>query len=120
MFFLLSCKENNDIDIVGNYEIDKVIVKNQTNNISDYRFLKIYANNTFELNYNKKDTIAQVKGIWKLKRINSEKTLVEFVYNNKKIEGVLDGTIFYFTYPNDFHNGKYESILYVKLNNVPN
>lgn len=114
---IISCKNDIKENFYGYYEIDKTILRNSQNNISDYSFIKINANNTFELKYNRKDTIPQVKGIWKLKSENSEKSLVEFVYNDKKIEGVLDGTIFYFSYPNDFHNGKYESLLYVKLNN---
>ena len=112
---LFSCKENIGLTIVGNYEIDKVIARNKANNIPDYKFLKINDDKTFELRHEKNDTVAKVKGKWRLETINSSKSLVKFVYNNKQIIGSLKGNIFYFSYPNDFHNDKYESLLYVKL-----
>jgi hypothetical protein len=112
---LFSCKGNEELTIVGNYEIDKVVSKNRANNIPDYKFLKINEDKTFELKYEKSDNVAKVKGKWELEKVNSEKSLVKFVYNNKRIIGTLKGSIFYFSYPNDFHNDKYESLLYVKL-----
>lgn len=77
---LFSCKENKELAIVGYYEIDKTVVKNRTNNILDYRFLKINRNKTFELKYNKSDTITIVKGKWELESVDSEKSSVKFVY----------------------------------------
>lgn len=115
ILILFSCKENKKDNITGYYEIDKTVSRNRENNEPDFRILIINKNNSFELRKNRNDTINTIKGKIELEHEKNNETIVTFFYDNRKITGKLEGTIFYFSYPNDFHTDKYESILYVKL-----
>lgn len=109
-----SCKNETHENIIGYYELDKTVLKNKENVLPDFRFLKINENKTFELSIKKFDSTNSVKGNYDF---ISEKRKIIFFYNEKKLFGEFKGNIFYLNYPNDFHNGKYKSLLFVKTNN---
>lgn len=114
---LISCKNEKRDNFYGYYQIDKFVVKNKENNIPDFRILKINENNTFELLKEKNDLTNIIEGKFKLSSQNSQEKTFVFFHNGKEITGILRGNIFYFIYPNHFHDDKYQSVLYVKLNN---
>jgi hypothetical protein len=109
-----SCKSLDDYKIVGTYKMDKFVVRDPSLKIEEYSLLSLFEDNTFELTrYGNSD---KIMGRWHVvERRLKNKLLIEFVFSDKKVNGVLDGTIFYFDYPNDFHSGKFDRILYVKL-----
>lgn len=117
---LSSCAKKKEIKINGYYEIDKKVFRSRNNNIPDFRFIKVNHNNTFELQHTKADSTSGIKGKLEIVNTDNTETTVYFIYNNKQVRGTLKGTIFYFTYPNDFHGDKYESLIYVKLKTAGN
>lgn len=113
IIFLFKCTPNKENEVVGLYGIDKFNLLDG-NNKRDYEFLKLNSDYTFNVLNNELDSII-LKGKWRIVKKVKDRLSVEFSFNNQSIEGSLDGNIFYFIYPNDFHNGKYESVLYVKM-----
>jgi len=112
---LLACNENKDKDIMGLYKIDKTVFLSKQVNIKDYQYLELNPKGTFNVFHSKKDTVNQLHGKWKfLSELKDNGLLVQFEYEEKIIKGILRENIFYFIYPNDFHNGKYQSVLYVR------
>lgn len=112
---LLACNENKDKDIMGIYKIDKTVFLSKQVNIKDYQYLELNSKGTFNVFHNKKETENQLHSKWKfLSELKDNGLLVQFEFEEKIIEGILRGNIFYFIYPNDFHNGKYQSVLYVR------
>ncbi|MGM5630306.1 hypothetical protein O2K51_05340 [Apibacter raozihei] len=113
LFCCLAC--NKDKYIVGLYKIDKYVILNQENNIENYQYLEIRPEGIFNAFHCKTDTINQIQGKWKFSsKTNDNGLLIQFEYEGKKIEGTLKGNIFHFIHPNDFHNNKYQSVLYIK------
>lgn len=119
MLVIFSCKNNQDKRIIGLYKIDKYNTLNKENTAKDYEYLKLNPKGTFDLFYNRIDTIGQIRGSWKvIKAKKKDEFYISFEYENNVVEGVLRNNIFYFTYPNDFHKDKYKNVLYVKCGNV--
>lgn len=113
LFCCLAC--NKDKDIIGLYKIDKYVILNKESNIENYQYLELRPKGIFNVFHNKTDTINQIQGKWKFSsKTKDSGLLVQFEYEGKTIEGTLKGNIFYFVQPNDFHNNKYQSVLYVK------
>ncbi|WP_372472501.1 hypothetical protein AB4865_06665 [Capnocytophaga sp. ARDL2] len=114
---LLSCFSSckNDNKIIGLYKMDKYVILNKENDIKDYHFLELNSNGVFNVFHSRTDSTNQIQGKWKcLSKAKNNELLVQFEYEGKTIVGNLRGNIFYFIEPNDFHNNKYKSILYVK------
>lgn len=110
-----ACTKNKDKDIIGVYKMDKYVLLNKSIDIKDYQYLELNPDYTFNLYYSKTDTISQIQGRWKLlRKLKDDGLLLHFEYGKKVIEGNLKGNVFYFINPNDFHKGKYQSVLYVK------
>lgn len=97
----------------GIYISDKFVVKEAENNSMNYNILEIKENNTFTLSSSVEKENTKITGSFSTE-CKGDNIFFYFIYENKKIKGRLNGNIFYFSYPNDFHNGKYESIIYVK------
>jgi len=115
LFCFSACNKNRDKDIVGLYKMDKYVILNKENNIKDYQYLELSPEGVFNVFYSKVDSTSQIQGKWKfLSKAKNNGLLVQFEYGGKTIEGTLKGNIFYFLQPNDFHNDKYKSVLYVK------
>ena len=113
---ITSCSSKIDENqIIGKYEIDKVVIRDTLVKVEEYRLLLLNSDKTFELkNYDKKENF---KGTWKAKKSkNDDEIVIEFNLSNRKIEGLLNGTIITFSYPNDLYLGRYSNLLYVKLN----
>jgi len=110
-----ACNKKAEKNIIGSYKIDKYNILNKKDEIKDYEYLKINANGYFELFYSITDSKSQIKGTWKVKEYYADKVYVSFKYGNSQKTGILKGNIFYFIYPDDFHNGKYKSVIYVNF-----
>lgn len=107
--FLCACKEFNSKDFVGKYQLDHPVLRTKLNyNIEPVLVIK--DDNTFEL---KKDEF--IKGKWKFIGFEDGKAKLQFIFLNKSIFAHFSGTIIYFIFPNDFDNGAFESMLYVRL-----
>ncbi|WKL47162.1 hypothetical protein Q1W71_19635 [Flavobacterium pectinovorum] len=116
MAIITSCSSKIDENqIIGKYEIDKVVVRDSLVKGEEYRLLVLNSDKTFELkNSDKKEN---PKGTWEARKSkNDDEIIIGFSFSNRKIEGLLDGNIITFSYPNDLYLGKYSSLLYVKLN----
>ena len=118
-----SCSKIYEKKVTGVYEKDKFVYRDSYNDsifIEDKSpLLVLYADKTFELK--QYDEVIYITGKWKIlkrgnRKVNSriKGLLIEFDYNGKKTEGLLSERIFYFDYPNDFHSGKYATILYTR------
>ena len=107
--FFISCSKFNPVDFVGRYQLDKNVIRTNVNYTLE-PILTIKSNNEFEL---QKDSL--IKGHWQFIRYDKESAIVEFSFLGNKIFWKFRGTIIYFDYPNDFDNGAFESMLYVKL-----
>ncbi|TCC87247.1 hypothetical protein EZ428_21310 [Pedobacter frigiditerrae] len=112
-FTLISCSTNlKEYEIVGKYEVDKFSYRDKSVLVDDYSTLSLNPDSTFEFQmYNKPKGLT---GRWKIVQSKKE-TLIEFTCANKKMNGRLKGTIISFDYPNDPFNGRYNSILFVRL-----
>jgi hypothetical protein len=113
--FYLSCSSKIDEkQIIGKYEIDKSVIRDTLVKAEEYRLLFINADKTFELkNKNTKDIAT---GTWKSnKSENDNEIIIEFIFSDRKVKGLLNGTIITFTYPDDLYQGRYSNLLYVKL-----
>lgn len=112
---IISCSSKIDeSQIVGKYEIDKFVLRDSLIKVEEFRLLLLNSDKTFELNnyHNKLNS----KGIWRAKKTrNNDEIIIEFSFSGRKIEGLLNGNIISFVYPNDFYFGKYNNLLYVKL-----
>ncbi|MDN3672418.1 hypothetical protein QWY99_05025 [Flavobacterium branchiarum] len=112
---IISCSSKIDeSQIVGKYEIDKFVLRDSLIKVEEFRLLLLNSDKTFELNnyHNKLNS----KGIWRVKKTrNNDEIIIEFSFSGRKIEGLLNGNIISFVYPNDFYFGKYNNLLYVKL-----
>lgn len=113
---LNSCTKVEKSNIVGLYEIDKYVERENNANIKDFRILDLKEDNTFELRLSKEDLTSNITGNWKIVKSNKVEATVQFNFLNKEIKGFYRTDIFYFEYPNDFHGSKYNHLLYVKLN----
>lgn len=111
----MNCKSERMQNYIGYYELDKTVIKNEDNKQEDYTILEINADNTFALRKDKKDSVNTIHGKYKIVKDNSKEKIFQFIFHDKQIQAKLKGTIFYFTYPNDFNNDKYKYALYVKL-----
>ncbi len=118
LFFLnfVSCSKMEKSEIIGNYGIDKGVLRDANIKIEEYSTLSLNDDNTFQLrNYEKE---IKINGSWAIvENKNEEEVVIEFNYLNKQITASLRGTIITFEYPNDFYNGRYKHLLYVKLSN---
>lgn len=118
LFFLnfVSCSKMEKSEIIGNYGIDKGVLRDANIKIEEYSTLSLNDDNTFQLrNYEKE---IKINGSWAIvENKNEEEVVIEFNYLNKQITASLRGTIITFQYPNDFYNGRYKHLLYVKLSN---
>lgn len=118
LFFLnfVSCSKMEKSEIIGNYGIDKGVLRDANIKIEEYSTLSLNDDNTFQLrNYEKE---IKINGSWAIvENKNEEEVVIEFNYLNKQISASLRGTIITFEYPNDFYNGRYKHLLYVKLSN---
>jgi hypothetical protein len=115
LFFIFNgCRKIDNDKIIGRYGIDKYEIRDDTNKTTDYALLILNPKNCFELSrYNNNETI---KGKWWVfKSKSSTEAVIRFKYSNNQIDGLLNGNILSFEYPNDFHLGKYQNVLYVKL-----
>ena len=114
-FVFFSCS-NYEKEISGTYLIDKFAYNDTSVVIEACPFLILHKDKTFNLK--KHNGSIYITGNWRIfkRNIISKEVLVEFSYENKKIQGLLKGTIFYFHYPNDFYFGKYNILLYIKSN----
>ncbi len=123
IFTVNSCNKVEEREISGVYEVDKITVKDKVET-KPYTFLKLNPDYTFKLISDNKTQKDSISGSWKIKdlpiyiKISSpfeKETVIQFTYSGKQTEGRLRGTIIYFDYPNDFHGGRFQSMLYVKL-----
>lgn len=113
---IISCSKMEKSQIIGNYGIDKGILRDANIKIEECSTLSLNKDNTFQLKNYKEEV--KVNGKWEvIENINEEEVLIKFHYSNKQITALLKGTIFTFEYPNDFYNGRYRHLLYVKLSN---
>ncbi|MFP9117683.1 hypothetical protein ACLI08_07835 [Flavobacterium sp. RNTU_13] len=113
---LISCSKMDKSQIIGNYGIDKGVLRDANVKIEEYTTLSLNEDNTFQLR-NYKDEV-KVNGQWEvIENMNKEEVLIKFHYSNKQITALLKGTIFTFEYPNDFYDGRYRHLIYVKLSN---
>lgn len=113
VFFFFSCNQKKETEFIGVYGIDKYTIRDLNIDTDDYSRLEIKSDGSFIAFSNNNS----IEGKWEIKQQNENEKTFRFTFENKIIIGVLRGSIFYFIFPNDFHNGKYESILYVKLIN---
>ena len=113
-FLTISCGKLEKEVIVGSYEIDKCILRDTLIKAQDYRVISIKSDNSFQLKYLEGEN-SVIIGKWEILKSDKNEAFIRFNYSDKHIDGVLKGTILNFDYPNDFHSGKYENILYVKL-----
>ena len=107
--FFISCSKFNPVDFTGRYQLDKHVLRTNI----DYKLepiLTIKSNNEFVL---QKDSL--IKGHWQFISYDKGSAIIEFSFLGNKIFGRFRGPIIYFDYPNDFDNGSFESMLYVKL-----
>ena len=111
----LSCSSKIDEkQIIGKYEIDKFVTRDTLVKAEEYRLLLINADKTFELKNNNKK--ANSVGTWKSNKSgNDNEIIIEFSFSDRKVKGLLNGTIISFSYPDDLYRGKYSNLLYVKL-----
>ena len=109
----VSC-QNKSNNCVGNYKNDKFILRDTSDTLYDYdiEMLTLKADNAFTLK--KYNGQLLIEGSWKIVKTHRNNYTICFEYSDKKILGTLKGTIITFRYPNEFHNGIYEQILYVK------
>ena len=114
LIVLIRCSNMEQEDIIGNYKIGKFVIRDTLVNGEDFSVLSLKDDSSFELkNYHNSN---KVIGKWeRLSSLGTGDIQVQFSFQDKKITGVLKGTIFHFDFPNDLYNGKYESILYVRL-----
>ncbi|MDY3529836.1 hypothetical protein PG593_08615 [Riemerella anatipestifer] len=111
--FLAACSDKKN-KIIGIYKIDKYDIL-YDNNVKDYQYLELKSDEIFNLFYTETESSENIQGRWKiLGETKDNGVLVQFQYDERVIVGILRGNIFYFTGANDFHNGKYRNILYVK------
>lgn len=110
-----SCSRLAKTNVTGYYNIDKFIEKDTTVKSLVYEDLYINENNTFVLKA--ANPKAEITGNWEIVNSKSNKSgTIEFIFDKKRIQGKLEGNIFSFEFPDDFHNGKFEKVLYVKSN----
>lgn len=114
---LCGCNKIDKSKIAGIYIIDKVVERDTSINVIEYKILIINLNNTFILKKNEKDSI-DISGNWEMISTSKNEANIQFKYSNKVINGLINGSIFYFNYPNDFHLGKYMNTLYVKKQDI--
>jgi hypothetical protein len=110
----LSCSSKIDEkQIIGKYEVDKFVTRDTLVKVEEYQLLIINADKTFELKNNNKTNSV---GTWKSNKseIDNE-IIIEFSFSDRKVKGLLNGTIISFNYPNDLYRGRYDNILYIKL-----
>lgn len=112
--FFFSCTRMGEKDVIGSYKIDKFISRDESNQMKELMFLNVLERGKFELfSY---DSTHRIYGDWRIIETNSKaEAQVEFSYSSKKIVGKINNTVFSFSFPNEFHEGKYENLLYVKL-----
>lgn len=118
IFLFSSCTEPTKPKVVGYYSIDKYSVRDTFRTIISLSYLTLKDDETFVLsNLNKKGSII---GKWKILKSNGEdEGVIQFEFEHKIIQASLRQSILSFTYPNDFNDGYYDNILYVKLNTPP-
>lgn len=103
---IVGCVKKNEI--VGDYKIEKFNPERIDNM---YTNMSIKEDNTFELTTENREKVIQ--GNWK-----SIFNTITFEYDNTEVKGELkDYGAFIVNSPNDFHNGHFSIILYVKVNN---
>ncbi len=117
MQLFTSCTHVDESDMVGEYFIDKWEYRDSSLNAVLYPILSIKKDNRFELKESNGSVC--IFGTWKTQKrrmfSKNNDISIEFYYDgNKIIRSDLKGTIFYFYYPNDFYQGKYNVVLYVK------
>lgn len=110
---LCGCNKIDKSKIAGVYILDKVVERDTSVSINDYKVLIIDLNNTFTLKKNENDSM-KISGNWEILSSSKTESIIQFKYSSRSINGLLNGSIFYFDYPNDFYLGKYRNTLYVK------
>ncbi|WP_202703792.1 hypothetical protein [Flavobacterium sp. UGB4466] len=111
----LSCSSKiEEKQIIGKYEIDKFVTRDTLVKAEEYQLLLINADKTFELKND--NTKTNSVGTWKSnKSENDNEIIIEFSFSDRKVKGLLNGTIISFSYPDDLYKGRYSNLLYVKL-----
>lgn len=113
-FAVASCGKMLESQIAGRYGSDKFALRDTSLKIEAYPLLLLNPDKSFELKrHNSPDKMV---GSWKIIGLaNEDEATLEFSFSDKTISASVRKTIIYFTYPNDFYNGKFESLIYVRL-----
>lgn len=109
---VIGCSKSDQSKVAGIYLIDKFSVRDSSIHVAEYRILELKRDQTFELRH--VDKSGSVNGKWLILRGKDDGATIQFEFPTKTIEAELKGTIFYFDYPNDLYNGKYDRMLYVQ------
>lgn len=114
---LLGCNRNVDVrEIVGDYAIDKGIIRDTSIKIENFTILTINTDMSFRLRHKVTPSHSDITGNWKVMEVLGEEVKIQFEFQNKQIVAPLrHNSRFDFDYPNEFHQGKYNHLLYFKL-----
>lgn len=111
IFSFFSCNKDLKKDIIGIYKGDKIAPEFSD---SDYRYLILNNDGTFDLKYfDVKKTGAN--GSWKILNKKKDTLNIQFNFSNRIITGKLIGNYFLFNKPNVFDQ-RFPSWLYIKTN----
>lgn len=125
LLMITSCEKVEKQEVLGNYAIDKAVIRDSVINEIVYDILELKDDMTFELRYCDNSQVKKTYGNWEIVNSKFRKNSsgykeplvkIRFHYKNRVINGELKGTIIYFSYPDDLYSGKFENIIYVKYN----